>query len=52
MNKNLCNSIKKLIIKSKEPQVDVQVRLQLKNGYLQLKVYTSELLNLSLETIN
>ena len=52
--KNLCNGIKS----SKNPKnlkntrVDVQVRLWLKNGCLQLKIYTSELLNLSVETIN
>ena len=33
-------------------RVDVQVRLWLKNGCLQLKIYTSELLNVSVETVN
>ena len=36
----------------KNTRLDVQVRLWLKNGYLQLKIYTSELLNLSVETMN
>ena len=36
----------------KNTRVDVQVRLWLKNGCLQLKIYTSELLNLSVETMN
>ena len=33
-------------------QVDVQVRLSLKSEYLKMKTYTSELLNLSVETAN
>ena len=36
----------------KNTRVDVQVRLWLKNGCLQPKIYTSELLNLSVQTIN
>ena len=36
----------------KNTRVDVQVRLRLKNGFLPLKIYTSELLNLSVETMN
>ena len=36
----------------KNTRLDVQVRLWLKNGYLQLKIYTSELLNLSVETMD
>ena len=50
--KNLCNGIKS----SKNPKnlknarADAQVRLLLKNGCSQLEIYTSELLNLSVET--
>ena len=33
-------------------QVDVQVRLSLKRECLKMKIYTSELLNLSVETTN
>ena len=33
-------------------QVDVQTKLWLKNGCLQLKIYTREILNLSVETMN
>ena len=36
----------------KNTWVDVQVRLWLKNSCLQLKIYTSELLDLSVETMN
>ena len=32
--------------------MDVQIRLWLKNGCLKMKVYTSELLNLLVETMN
>ena len=52
--KKLCNCLKAL----KNPKnlnntrVDVQVELWVKNGCLQLKNYTSVLLNLSVETMN
>ena len=36
----------------KNTRDDVQVRLWLKNGCLQLKIYTSKLLNLSVEAMN
>ena len=36
----------------KNSRVHVQIRLWLKNGCLELKIYTSELLNLSVETMN
>ena len=36
----------------KNTWVDVQVRLWLKNSCLQLKIYTSELLDLLVETMN
>ena len=35
-----------------QTQADVQLRLWLKKGFLQLKIYTSELLNFSVETRN
>ena len=38
--------------KIQRTQVDVQVRLWLKNCCLKMKIYTSELLNLSVETMN
>ena len=36
----------------KNTRDDVQVRLWPKNGCLQLKIYTSKLLNLSVEAVN
>ena len=51
--KILCSSIKSSKnSKIYRTQGDVQVRLWLKNGCFKIKVYISELVNLSVETIN
>ena len=60
IKKTLLDNLKNYVATLKVPkyckiwktQVDVQTKLWLKNGCLQLKIYTREILNLSVETMN
>ena len=51
--KKLCSSIKsfKKILKSKEHRLMLKVRLWLKNDCLKMKIYTSKVVNLSVEAM-
>ena len=50
--KTLLHKLKNYVTVLKDTRNNVLLKLWLKNGCLQLKIYTSELLNLSGETMN